>query len=97
MPRYFTIVSSHFAILELSNAPLYFPAERLRIYTTPMRIIKIFVNTDKSNSAPLVTKKIMKRGAVQRSTLSISSSEKSQTLQKIVPSIMQVSKGEKPI
>jgi hypothetical protein len=54
-------------------------------------------NTFNSNSAPLITKKRIKIGAVQRSALAISSSEKSQILQNIVPNIIHVNSDENAI
>ena len=97
IPRYFTIFGSHLESLALRFAPVYLPAERLTIYTTPISTIIRSVNTESSNSAPLITKNSTNRGAVQRSTLSIKFSEKSQILQKIVPSIIQTSREENPI
>ena len=55
------------------------------------------VKTVSSSSAPLITKKSTKSGAVQRSTLSISSTEKSHILQNTVPSIIHTSNEENPI
>ena len=97
MPRYFTILGSHFVHLALIFAPKHLPADLTIIYTTPITTTAISVNTDKSSSAPLITKKRISMGAVQRSALSISSSEKSQILQNTVPSIIQARSEENPI
>ena len=51
--------------------------------------------TESSSSAPLITKKKMKRGAVHLSARSIRSKESLSVLQKTVPSIMQTRSDEK--
>ena len=63
---------------------------------TEPAVTKSDLNTERSSSAPERTKKRMKSGEVHLSTLSISSSEDSQKLQNMVPSIIQVRRGEKP-
>ena len=53
--------------------------------------------TVSSSSAPLITKKRIKMGVVQRSARSISSSETLEMLQNTVPSIIHASKDENEI
>ena len=81
---------------ELMPAPKILPAERNTMYTMPISTQVTSLNTERSSSAPLMTKNSTNRGAVQRSVLAISSSELGQMLQKIVPSIMHTSRDEKP-
>ena len=71
------------------------PADRDRMYTTPMSSTRGLVRIFRSSSAPLSTKNRILTGETHRSRRSISSSEVGQMLQNTVPVIMQTSSSEK--